>query len=488
MNKNAAEVRAGLAHPIIDADGHFVELAPVFDEEMLTYLEEMGGKAVRDRYAGNTGLTDTTTVLASHPGANGPGWRAMPSWWGWPTKNTRDRATSYLPALLYERLDEIGIDFTILYPSMTLSYLETSDDELIGLRCRAANRALANLYAPYRDRTTVGALIPMMDPKQAVDELEYAVRDLGFKTAVFAGHAKRPVGAGTGNDTGNGTGNGTGEHRLDTFGVDSAFDYDPLWSKCVELGIAPVFHSSLQSHRVTRSATSYVYNHIGGLAANHESLCKSLFLSGVTHRFPTLRFGFLEGGVAWACSLFADLVGHWQKRNADDIQNLDPDLLDVDALVALFDQYGDARVRSGLAELHAYFSRPSGRPEHLDEFAAAALRSVEDIRDRFVPNFYFGCEADDRLVAWAFDERINPAGARLRPIFGSDVSHWDVRDMTEPVEEAYELVEDGIIDEAQFRELMFLNPARLHAGMNPAFFDGTVCESAVRTALAEASP
>jgi hypothetical protein len=69
---------------------------------------------------------DTTTVLASHPGARGPGWKAMPSWWGWPTKNTRDRATSYLPALLYERLDELGIDFTILYPSMALGYFEVT--------------------------------------------------------------------------------------------------------------------------------------------------------------------------------------------------------------------------------------------------------------------------------------------------------------------------------------------------------------------------
>jgi len=233
MTKTATDIRAQLAHPIIDADGHFVELAPIFEEEMLTYLEDMGGAAVRDRYAHDTGLTDTTTVLASHAGAHGPGWKAMPSWWGWPTRNTRDRATSYLPALLYERLDEIGIDFTILYPSMTLAYLETSDDELIGLRCRAANRVLANLFAAHRDRTTVGALVPMLDPKQAVEELEYAVRELGFKTAVFAGHARRAVG-------------NEGEHRLDTFGVDAAYDYDPLWAKCVELGIAPVFHSSLQ--------------------------------------------------------------------------------------------------------------------------------------------------------------------------------------------------------------------------------------------------
>ena len=469
----AADIRTGLAHPIIDADGHFVELAPLLNAEMLTYLEEMGGADVRDRYALDTGLTDTTTVLAGHHGIEGTGWKAMPSWWGWATENTRDRATAHLPALLYERLDEIGIDFTILYPSMTLAYLEVADDELIGLRCRAANRALANLFSPYRDRTTVGALVPMVDPELAVGELEYAVRDLGFKTAVFAGHAKRAIG-------------NAGGYRLDTFGVDSAFDYDPVWAKCVELGVAPVFHSSLQSHRVTRSATSYAYNHIGGLAASHESLCKSLFLSGVTRRFPTLRFGFLEGGVAWACSLLGDLVGHWEKRNADAIHALDPDALDVDALLALFDRYGDARVRAGLVELRAYFSRPSARPEQLDEFAAAALESVADLRERFVPSFYFGCEADDRLITWAFAENVNAAGARLRPIFGSDISHWDVPDMTEPVAEAYELVEDGLIGDAEFRELMFLNPARLHAGMNPEFFTGTVCEAAVHDAISGA--
>ena len=80
---------------------------------------------------------------------------------------------------------------------------------------------------------------------------------------------------------------------------------------------------------------------------------------------------------------------------------------------------------------------------------------------------------------------MNAAGARLRPIFGSDISHWDVPDMTEPVEEAFELVEDGVIGEREFRELMFLNPARLHAGMNPDFFSGTVCEDAVRNVQPE---
>jgi hypothetical protein len=150
-----------------------------------------------------------------------------------------------------------------------------------------------------------------------------------------------------------------------------------------------------------------------------------------------------------------------------------------------FEKYGDEHAVAKLDTLRAFYSRPSARPEQLDEFAAVGIKRPEDLRDRFVPNFYFGCEADDRMIAWAFNDKVNPLGARLRPIFGSDVSHWDVPDFTEPVEEAFELVEDGVISEADFRELMFVNPARLHYGMNPRFFEGTVVERQVADAASE---
>ena len=176
------------------------------------------------------------------------------------------------------------------------------------------------------------------------------MRELGAKSLLISEHVKRPVGA--------------DGYRLDNFGIDSEHDYDPFWAKCVELGVAPVVHSSLQSHRVTRSISSYVYNHIDGLSAAHESLCKSLFLGGVTRRFPELRIGFLEGGVAWACELFAGLVGHWEKRNRAEIWQLDPDRLDVDALMEYFERYGDddvARVASTTSAPTSRARRPSPR-------------------------------------------------------------------------------------------------------------------------------
>ncbi|MGZ9262901.1 MAG: hypothetical protein ACXW6V_25835, partial [Candidatus Binatia bacterium] len=56
------------------------------------------------------------------------------------------------------------------------------------------------------------------------------------------------------------------------------------------------------------------------------------------------------------------------------------------------------------------------------------------------------------------------------------------------VEEAHELVDDGLIGEEDFRDYTFTNAAMLYAGMNPDFFTGTVCESAVAQLLACSSP
>jgi predicted TIM-barrel fold metal-dependent hydrolase len=467
----AAAVREQVGHPIIDADGHFVEIGPLLDDELLASLEELGGVALRDRYRRSRAApTDTASNLAgrSDPSVRRE-WRAMPSWWGWPTHDPRDRATAHLPALLYERLDELGIDFTILYPSMSLAFFEETDEELSSALCRAVNRRHARQFAPYRDRCTVGALIPMNTPDQAIAELDYAVRVLGMRSALIAGYARRPV--------------GRDSYRLDMFGLDSEYDYDPFWAACVDLGVSPVVHSALQHHRVTRSISNYVFNHINGLAAAHESLCKSLFLGGVTRRFPALRVGFLEGGVAWACSTFAGLVGHWEKRNRDAIGGLDPDRLDVDELMRYFRDYGDASVTARADELRAYFARPAARPAELDEFAACRVAEPDDLRTLFESRFYFGCEADDPLLVWAFRDDVNPLGARLRPVLGSDISHWDVPDMTEPIAEAFGLVERGLLTEAEFEELTFVNPVRLHGEANPDFFAGTRCAAAAAAVL-----
>src|ERR1700757_2307473 len=87
--------------------------------------------------------------------------------------------------------------------------------------------------------------------------------------------------------------------------------------------------------------------------------------------------------------------------------------------------------------------------------------------------FYFGCEADDPSNVWAFNAHANPLGARLNAIFSSDIGHFDVPDMTEVVPEAYEMVEDGLVTAADFRDFTFANVVRLFGRQNRHFFVGS---------------
>jgi len=56
--------------------------------------------------------------------------------------------------------------------------------------------------------------------------------------------------------------------------------------------------------------------------------------------------------------------------------------------------------------------------------------------------------------------------------------------MTEVTEEAYELVEEGLISENDFCDFVFTNPAELWTGMNPDFFKKTVVEKEINSLLA----
>ena len=126
----------------------------------------------------------------------------------------------------------------------------------------------------------------------------------------------------------------------------------------------------------------------------------------------------------------------------------------------------------------------TGGIDNLDDYAACKIARAEDLRGLFVENFYFGCEADDPMNAWAFKRQCNPFGARLHALFGSDIGHFDVPNMADVVPEAYELVEDGLISEGDFRDFVFANPVRFWGEANPNFFKGTMVEAEAAALLA----
>jgi hypothetical protein len=266
--------------------------------------------------------------------------------------------------------------------------------------------------------------------------------------------------------------------RADTFGIDSEHDYDPVWARCRELGVVASFHGSGQGTTFHDSISNPVYNHVGHFATAATAICKSLFLGGVSQRFPELRFLFLEGGAGWARSLLADLTSHWEKRSLAGLaHDSDPRLADVDLFLDLYRHYGGTLWRSTSREELA--KRWEAHPEDpTDSFAGLNISTKDELRQLFVDRFYFGCEGDDPVMPSAFDAERNPGRVRLHATFGSDIGHWDVPLMEEMLEEVYEPFEKGLVDEADLRDFVFANPVRLWTSTNPQFFKGTAVEDA----------
>jgi predicted TIM-barrel fold metal-dependent hydrolase len=475
---SSKDVRKRIGHPVIDADGHWLEYGPSISE----YFKEVAGTDAVNSFRRTAAYVVKSLTMTPEERAQVR--RAQEAFWGAPAKNTLDRATAMLPRLLYDRLDEFGFDFTVLYPTAGLGVGFIPEDELRRATCRAFNMYVAHQFGEFSDRMTPAAAIPMHTPQEAVDELEYVVKELGLKVIVMTSMVPRPIPALQGT-SGEVPRFGT---WADVFGIDSPYDYDVVWAKCVELGVMPTFHAGTRGSGYRTSPTNFCFNHIGHFAVAGEAVAKGLFLGGVTRRFPTLKFAFLEGGAGWACSLYSDLIGHWKKRNRHALEEVNPANLDRKLMHELFEQFGGKRLADTLDSSSLFDglgTTSTGNVKDLDDFSACGIDRAEDIRDLFTRNFYFGCEADDPINAWAFNSRVNPYKARLKTLLGSDIGHFDVVNMNEVLEEAYELVEDDLITEEDFREFVFTNPLRFWAEARPDFFKGTVVESEAAAALRE---
>jgi predicted TIM-barrel fold metal-dependent hydrolase len=470
------QVHAKLSHPVIDGDGHWIEYTPVFAENM---RKVVGDKGADGFLASQRRIPDSLRQTIDQRKTRGA---PMEGYWGRQSTNTRDRATAMMPRMLYDRLGELGIDFGIVYPTAGLGIPRIADDETRRDVIRGFNIVTADYFAKLSDRLTPAAVIPMHTPEEAIAELEYVTKQLGSKVCMFGSGIARPIPATKGIDP------QVARHAVfyDQFGLDSDHDYDPVWKKCQELGIAPTFHTGGRGFGLRNNPSNFTYNHIGHFAAAGHAVAKAIFLGGVTRRFPDLNFGFLEGGVGWGCQLFADLIEHWERRGKKGLEYMDPTKLDRTLLRQLVDKYGYEDIAAELTRRDGWPAKEEdsldgGVPVH-DDYAACEITRKEDWVDLYVKPFFFGCEADDRMNAVAFS-KFNPFGARINAIYSSDIGHFDVPDMVQVLPEAYELVEHGFLTSDDFRDFTFGNAVRLWGAGNPRFFEGTSVAKAAAALL-----
>ncbi|MBO0727757.1 MAG: amidohydrolase family protein [Acidimicrobiaceae bacterium] len=459
-----------LGHAVIDADAHHVEISPAFAAFV---RDHGGGPLLDDPGVRALGLADASgervppLEVRQHHHLS-----ARPVWWT--PSNTLDYATVAMPALYHERLQEAGIDFAVVYPSRGLTLLSLEPAEIRVELARLYNAYVAEIYRPYRDRLSPVAVVPMHTPAEGIAALEHAV-SLGLKAALIPSFIWRPIPA---------FADAPAEYRtrlqrIDNYGLDSAYDYDSFWAKAVELNVPISCHSS--GFRFTDHCSPSNYSYAAGhFAAVGEATAKSLFLGGVTSRFPELRVALLEGGVAVGTRVYGDLVSRFEKRGAAGLRLLDPSRLDAGELHRIAQHYAPDLTRYNPEQLLPGVSAADGQT---DDFARSGIRTVEDIRDIFSRSFFWGCEGDDPLVGLAFDHRVNPLGAQLPAMMGSDLGHWDVPSFTLPLTEAYELVESGILTPPQFENFVCTNAVRFYSGADLSFFAGTAVEADVARVL-----
>ena len=453
----AAEVRARLGYPVIDADAHVLECGFA----ILDFIRKVGGREMAEKYEalGKAARTGTRYRQVFWASPSGP--------------HTLDRVTVMLPRLYAQRLDEAGIDFAIVYTSHGLRTMHVRDDELRRVAHRALNMLYADMFDPVKSRMIPSAVIPMYTPEEAVAELEFAVNELGYRTVTVNTDIRR-------------------DGALASPAIDDARRYDPVWAKCQELKVSVACHNRNQGPGTTRASPSnYIFNHLGGFSAGSEFFCRAVIFGGVASRFPALRFAFLEGGVHWGAALYNALFEYWEKRNYKALMdNLDPRKADLELMAEMFGRYGNDYLTADRIRAHPFDpgSETLGDAEAtLDEWRESGIRRPGDIRDLFRDRFFFGCEADDRMNAVAFDRKLNHYRIKLNALLGSDIGHWDVIDMTGVIPEAHGLVEEGLMAEDDFRDFAFGHAVDLHAGVNPDFFKGTAVEDAAAKRLAEKS-
>jgi predicted TIM-barrel fold metal-dependent hydrolase len=189
------------------------------------------------------------------------------------------RARGYGAASHLDVMDSEGIDKMVLYPTRGLFAVAVADldGRVSSAIARAYNRWIRDFCDTDPNRLVGVAMVGLHDPHLAVDEVSYAVEELGLSAVMT-----RP------NPT-----NGRNLH-------DPA--YDVFYARCAELGVPVAFHEGcgvwMPQYGVDRFS-----EHIAWHAMCHPmeqmGAVLSMTIGGVMERHPALQVAFLEAGSTW---------------------------------------------------------------------------------------------------------------------------------------------------------------------------------------------
>jgi predicted TIM-barrel fold metal-dependent hydrolase len=194
-------------------------------------------------------------------------------------------------------MDLDGIDAAFLYPSMGLFAGAVHDPELASALCRAYNRWLADYCKPYSDRLFGVAMVPMQSVEHAIQEMNFARRDLGFRACFLRPnpyHGNKMI-----NDP----------------------MYESFWAAAEDLDIAIGFHEGGSSGMPTVGIDRFegrAARHIVSHTMEMMLACLAVIWGGVCEKHPKIRIGFLESGGGWIAPWLDRMDRHFDDQGFND--------------------------------------------------------------------------------------------------------------------------------------------------------------------------
>ena len=184
-------------------------------------------------------------------------------------------------------LKAVGIERTVLYPTLGLTVGRVRDPEYAVVITRAYNDWMAETYLRHPSgKFQAAALLPMQVPAEAAAELRRAVTDLGFRSAVLPAH-------------------GLPNH----LGSEMFF---PVYEAAQDLDVGLSCHGGIHDGFGFDDFNVFAAVHALGFPFSLLISLGGMLFNNVFERYPGLRVAYLEGGAAWillAAERFSESFG-----------------------------------------------------------------------------------------------------------------------------------------------------------------------------------
>lgn len=184
-------------------------------------------------------------------------------------------------------MDQEGIQISVLFPTSSFAVNGMIERDYAVAYARAYNDFIADT-CKQTPRLKAVALVPLQDPKAAVEEANRAVTKLGLVSIAVASQGMK-------------------EHL-------GSRTFWPLYEELERLNVPLCVHNRREGPAGEIRFDSFIFMHTIGRPVETFIQFAGLMYGGVPERFRKLRISFLECGVGWVPYWMERMDEEWEKR------------------------------------------------------------------------------------------------------------------------------------------------------------------------------